>query len=133
MGKKSFILGIVTILIVIVFISIHFVIPKKIIQVDGDIDKITIFKGNTGELITITDENEINNVIDVFSEVEFLEKGFTLWSLGYGLDIVYYDDSGKKLKRFIVNSEDTIKYRGFFYQPQNGVINYEYLSNLTSK
>ena len=102
-------------------------------KVDEEIDKITIFNGNTGKLTTIIDKKEINSIAKEFNDVAFLKKGFALGRIGYSLNINYYDKSGKNTKKIIVNSEDTIRYRGFFYEPQNSNINFEYLNNLSSE
>lgn len=131
--KRAILLVLVIILVFIVMISINFFIPKKIMKVDEEIDKITIFNGKTGKLTTIIDKKEINSIAKEFNDVAFLKKGFALGRIGYSLNINYYDKSGKNTKKIIVNSEDTIRYRGFFYEPQNSNINFEYLNSLTSE
>lgn len=133
MKKRGFILLSVGIVLMLIVISINFVVPKKIMKIDEEIDKITIFNGNTGKLTTISEDKEINTIIEKFSDIAFLKKGVAIGTIGYNLDIIYYDKSGKKAKEFIVNSEDTIRYRGFFYEPQNSDIDYDYLSNMTTK
>lgn len=131
--KRAILLVLVIILMFIVIISINFFVPKKIMKVDEQIDKITIFNGNTGKLTTIIDQKEINSIVKEFNDVAFLKKGFALGRIGYSLNIIYYDKSGKNTKKIIVNSEDTIRYRGFFYEPQNSNINFEYLNKLSSE
>lgn len=111
----------------------NFIVPKKITTSDETITKITIFNGNTGKQSIITDQQEIQKLVANLNGISFLKTGISFGNMGYGLDITYYGNNDQEIKNFIVNAEDKVRYRGFFYKPQNSLLDYEYLTNLVSK
>ncbi len=131
MNKKRLITIILFVLIIFIgILSINFIIPTKITTTDETIKKITIFSGNTGNQAIITDQQEIQNIATKLNDIRFLKTGVSIGYMGYSLNITYYGHNDKEIKNFIVNSEDMVRYRGFFYAPQNTSLDYEYLVNL---
>lgn len=44
-----------------------------------------------------------------------------------------YDDKGRKYKEIIINSNERIRYRGFFYIDESGKIDEDYINALFEK
>ena len=53
--------------------------------------------------------------------------------MGYSLRTTIYDNKGKSIKELIINSNDTIKYKGFFYTSVSNSIDYDYIKQLVRK
>jgi len=106
-------------------------IPHKIITIDPvEISKIEIFDGTTGKGLTIDNKNEIQHIISNLNGVTFSKDKISLGYMGYRFRITIYKNNGRKYKQFIVNSNDTIRYNGFFYRDKTKSIDYEYLNEL---
>lgn len=121
--------------VIIIFVGalcFNFVVPKKVITTDDTITKITIFNGNTGNQAIITNPEEIQTIVTKLNAIDFLKTGVSAGYIGYGLDITYFGEEDKEIHNFIINSENQVRYKGFFYEPQNTSLDYEYLANLVS-
>jgi len=89
-------------------------IPHKVVSIDpSKVSEITVFDGNTGYNVEITDRTDINHIINNLNEVTF--------------------QKGKSIKELIINSNDTIKYKGFFYTSVSNSIDYDYIKQLVLK
>lgn len=51
---------------------------------------------------------------------------------GYGFRVYFYDEAGKKIESFIINSADTIRKDPFFYRC-DGDLCYDYLEEIEDK
>ena len=107
---------------------IYFLVPQKILHTDEQVAKITLFDGNSGRSATITDPEEIEYIISMFNDKKFSATGIAAFRMGYGVRIKYFDEKEKEIRHFIAG-ENYIRYRGLFYELQDGSIDYTYLEN----
>lgn len=106
-------------------------LPHKIINIEPTkVSKITIFDGNTGNETDITDEKKINQIITNLNAVTFQKGKPSFGYMGYSFRTTIFDEDGKELKEFIINSSDTIRYKGFFYTSKRNAIDYGYIEEL---
>jgi len=121
-----------TTLIIIAFIGIVVTyIPHKIISIDpADVSRIELFDGTTGEGLTVENKNEIQHIISNLNGITFSKDKTSIGYMGYRFRITIYKENDRKYKQFIINSNDTIRYNGFFYRDKTKGIDYEYLNEL---
>lgn len=126
--KKRILLGVLICVLVLFGLSY---IPQPVVSLSpSKISKITVFNGGTGYEIDITDERDIRHIINNLNDVTF-QKGKTSFGyMGYSFDVTIYNHKGKPLKELIINSEDTIRYKGFFHTATKNEIDYEYINRL---
>lgn len=122
---------IIVIVFLLVFIYELTYIPLKIININPKyISKIDIFNGNTGKGIEITNRIDIEHIINNFNNVKFKKDKLAIGYLGYNFRITIYDRKGKIIKELIINSNDRIRYKGFFYSANENIIDYNYIEKL---
>lgn len=103
-------------------------LPQKVISINpAAVAKINIFNGNTGQQIEITDEADIQQIINNLNEVVFQKGKISLGYMGYSFRTTIYDHQGKAIEEMIINSEHKIRYKGFFYETKGKSINYDYI------
>ena len=127
-NKRKLLIGLATILIVIVGIVIYFLVPQKILHTDEQVAKITLFDGNSGRSATVTDPEEIAYILAMFNDKKFSVTGIAAFRIGFSMRIKYFDEKEKEILHFIAGG-NTIRYRGLFYELQDGSIDYMYLEN----
>lgn len=125
--KKWLLLAVLSLCIVVGALCIHFFIPTKATKINDDVVKIEIFNGHNGTKTTITDAAHIAQIVEHFNNIEYLKTGIAAFRLGYYLDLSFLDTNDKVVKNFIVNSAQQLRYRGFFYEPRNALIDLEVL------
>lgn len=128
--KKKFFVGTVIILCIIIINGFTY-IPHKIINIASDkVSSIQIFNGTNGQQITLTNENDIEHVINNLSSITFYKDNLSLFSLGYVYKVTIFNQSGNTYKKLIIQSSDTIRYKGFFYRDKTRSIDNGYISKL---
>lgn len=131
MRRKNKLLIIIFTIVGIMILYLATFIPHKIITIKStEVSRIEIFDGGKGQGLTITDENEIEHIISNLKNVKFHKGKCSIGYMGYRFRITIYKNNGKKYKEFIVNSNDTIRYKGFFYHDKSKNIDYDYLNEL---
>ncbi|WP_236838875.1 hypothetical protein [Caldalkalibacillus salinus] len=109
-------------------------VPHKVVNLDPNhVSKITVFDGNTGHEIEITEESDINHIINNLNGVTFQKGKPSFGVMGYRFRTTIFDDEGKKIKELTINSDATIRYKGFFHTSVNHAIDYDYIEELVSK
>ena len=96
--------------------------------------EITVFNGNTGKLTHITDEEEIEHIIENLNDVKIKRYKPSVGYSGYSFKMTIYLTDGNEAdgwNNFIINSEDTIRKDPFFYRVTEGNIDYEYIESIT--
>lgn len=122
-----------TLVILLLFYALTY-IPHNLLNINSDnVSKITIFNGNTGNQIEVTNNNDIKHIINNLSSIRFKKDKLSLFYLGYSFRTTIYDNDGKIINELIINSDDTIRYKGFFYRAKNKKIDYDYIDNLLKK
>lgn len=69
-------------------------------------------------------------MINNLNEVTFQKGKPSFGYLGYSFRTIIFDDKGKKIKELTINSNDTIRYNGFFYTSVDNTIDYDYIEKL---
>ncbi|GMK41303.1 hypothetical protein PCCS19_43590 [Paenibacillus sp. CCS19] len=92
--------------------------------------KIIVFNGSTGKQIEITEPDHIQHIVDNLNGITFHKGKMSLGYMGYSFRTTVYDNKGKVIKRFIINTPDTIRYQGFFYKAPGNQIDYDYIEKL---
>lgn len=124
---KWWITGVLT---VFLFIALTY-IPEKILEIDASsVSKITVFDGNTGNEIEVTDESDIKHIINNLNKVTFQKGKPSIGYMGYSFRTTIFDTDGKVKKEMIINSDSLIRYKGFFYTSVDYLIDYEYIEKL---
>ncbi|MFJ5714281.1 hypothetical protein [Neobacillus sp. NPDC093127] len=109
-------------------------IPHKIVSIDpSNVSKITVFDGNTGKDLEITNVTDINRIIGNLNEVTFQKGKPSFMYMGYSFRTTIFDNKGKSIEELIINSNDTIRYKGFFYTSIENSIDYDYIGQLVRK
>lgn len=129
----------IRIMIAIVFVLIaasviwYFMPTTFLSQVkSSDIKSISVFDGNTGESFDFSDTDEIRYVVENIQSTKMKKDTLSIGYMGYGFRISFFDENGKKIESFIINSSDTIRKDPFFYRCDGGLC-YDYLKGLEEK
>ena len=123
------------ILLAIPFVLLTYIgltyVPHKAVSIDqSNVSRITIFDGNTGKAIDITDTDKINHIISNLRDITFQKGKPSFWRMGYSYRTTFYDDNGEVIEELIISSNDTIRYKGFFYTAKDYKIDYNYVEQL---
>ncbi|WP_099363227.1 hypothetical protein [Fredinandcohnia onubensis] len=130
--KLKTILIIVPLLIVLLYSFTY--VPHKVFDINPDeVSKIHIVDGNSGYRMDITSEQEINRIITNLNEGTFKKGKLSAGYMGYRFDTTIYDTNGESMKELIINSSDTIRYKGFFYTSTDTELEYEFIDELVEK
>ena len=122
-----------TICAIILFCVLWMFGEKKFSLKLEEIKKIEIFNGNTGHSIIIQDKDEIEKIVNNLNGVSMRWKEVSFLKLGYSLKFSVYNEKGKMVKSFIINSEDCVRKTFFSYKVIKGKLNYEYFYELVEK
>lgn len=134
MKNKKMLIGICAIFVIIIGSLIWWNAPCSITDIEPlEVSKIGIFNGNTGKLITITDTTDIEHIIKNLNAVSLKKEKISLGYMGYSYRITVYKANGGVYKKFIINSNDTIRKDPFFYRDNSGSIDYKYIQKLFNK
>lgn len=106
-------------------------IPKHFITIAPEnVSKIVVFDGNTGNQLEVTNQQQIQHIVLDLNDVIFQKDKLSIGYMGYRFNTTIYDHKGKVIKELIINSEDTIRYKGFFYTAKNKPMDYNYINQL---
>lgn len=110
-------------------------LPIKLLDLEPqNVMEIKVFNGNTGKLTHITDEEEIEHIIENLNDVKIKRYKPSVGYSGYSFKMTIYLTDGNEAdgwNNFIINSEDTIRKDPFFYRVTEGNIDYEYIESIT--
>lgn len=128
-----------TVIAVLVVLAAGFLLwynlPIKLLDLEPqNVMEIKVFNGNTGKLTHITDEEEIEHIIENLNDVKIKRYKPSVGYSGYSFKMTIYLTDGNEAdgwNNFIINSEDTIRKDPFFYRVTEGNIDYEYIESIT--
>lgn len=130
--KLKTILIIIPLLLVLLYSFTY--VPHKLFDIDpSEVSKIHIVDGNSGYRFDITSEEEINRIIMNLNEVTFKKGKSSAGYMGYRFNTTIYDKKGQTLKELIINSSDTIRYKGFFYTSTKTPLEYDFIDTLVAE
>lgn len=120
---------VVPVILLVVFALTY--VPHKVVNVEPTkVSKISIFDGNSGDIIEITDRSHIHHIIKNLNAVTFQKGKPSFGYLGFSFRTTIFDEEGKEIKQLIINSSDTIRYNGFFYKSEDHAIDYDFIKSL---
>jgi hypothetical protein len=129
--KKKIFLKILVVVIIVGGLYATTYIPKKIITIKpSEVSKLEIFDGNQGKSLTVSDREHIKHIITNLNGITFSKGKSSLGYLGYSFRVTIYDDNGDEYKELIINSNDKVRYKGFFYTDQSKQIDFDYIDSL---
>jgi hypothetical protein len=130
--KRAFHIVIIVCVCIVLLYGLTYM-PRKMLDVSPqEVYKITLFDGGSGYELDITDRQTIENIVADFSEVSFSKNKLALGYSGYSYKLTVYSQERKVINRFIINSENTVRYKGFFYKAKGETVDYNYLQQLAS-
>lgn len=130
---KFFLLITATAVILAALINLTTYVPRNIINIDTDnVSKIHIINGTTGEEVEVTDTGDIHHIINNLNDIRFKKGKRATGYLGYVFDTTIYDKQGHELKNIIINSDDTIRYKNYFYTDSTSGIDFEFPESVFS-
>lgn len=131
-NKKIFI----TIFILFALIASYFFtyIPHKLVRISpSEVAAINIFDGSTGKALVIIDKEDIEHIINNLNKITFKRGKISIGYLGYSYRTTILKKSGGVYKKFIINSNNTIRKDPFFYIDNTNSIDFEFIKELISK
>jgi hypothetical protein len=132
--KRKLLIILSIISIVVISGVIWYISPLDLIQLNlEDVLEISIFDGNTGTSLHITEKEDITNIINNLNAVKLKSKKVSTGYTGYSFKTTIYLNNGEEANgwnNFIINSKDTIRKDPFFYNVVEGSIDYQYIKTL---
>ena len=89
-------------------------------------ETITLRSGSTGEMILVTDRDEIEKIIGYVNDMSFQRGKISLGYIGWGY-LIQISGKGMLEKKFYLNSPDYVRKDPYFYQVEGGEELYRYL------
>lgn len=114
MKKKIIIILGIFILLIISFLIFFFSPSKFCKYADRNDIFLEIRDGTTGKVVTITNEKEVSDILNIIKGRTYYKKKLSLGYMGTHYTITVSDDC-KTFDKFIVNSENEIRKDPFFY------------------
>lgn len=128
--KRKILAAIILILCALIIVTGISYIPQKVVNVQAkDVTKIEITDGKTGQQIEITDEMTIAHIINNLNGIVFQKEKSASDYKGHSFDAKIYVHNNLE-QSLIINSEDTIRFKEFFYKATNKKIDYDYIEGL---
>lgn len=114
--------------LVVVMLYATTFIPQRVITTSpSSVSNIHVFDGQSGYELNLSDPDDIYAVLNNLNDVTFQKGKPSFGYMGYSYRVTLYDQDGDELDEFIINSEDTLRYHGFFYTAKSGKIDYDKL------
>jgi len=74
--------------------------------------------------------NDPEHLILNLNAITFKKGKLSFGYAGYAFRVTIFDNDGKVYKELMINSNETIRYNGFFYTDELGRIDFGYIENL---
>ena len=133
MKKRTAIFASIAVIVVVIF-AIWFNATIDLMNLDAnEVTEIVVFNGNTGNATHITDESQIENIINNLNDIKMKRWQPSVGHMGYSFKMTIYLSDGKKAggwNDFIINSSDTIRKDPFFYTVVEGSLDYDYIDSI---
>jgi opacity protein-like surface antigen len=130
-GKKILLSILVIVVVAISISAARYFSPKTFLKgiEPSNVSSIAVFDGNTGNGFVIEDEAEIQYIVENIQSFAMTREKVSVGYDGYSFRMNFYDNSGKEIDNFIINSTTTIRDDPFFYRC-NGDLCFDYLKEL---
>ena len=132
--KKKIVIVLSVILICLIGVIVWYNTPLGLTDLAPDeVMEIVVFNDNSGETTHITDEQQIQHIIQNLNDVEVKRSKPSVGYMGYSFKMTIYLSDGNEAdgwNNFIINSENTIRKDPFFYSVVSGEIDYDYIESI---
>lgn len=133
-SNHSLCIKISAMVILLVGIIVWYNAPLNLMDLDpNEIMEIVVFNGNSGETTHVTDEQQIQHIIENLNDVKVKRSKPSVGYTGYSFKVTIYLSDGNEAdgwNNFIINSADTIRKDPFFYSVVTGNIDYDYIEKI---
>lgn len=133
MKKIPFIMA-AAVVVIILFSAVWYFSPTIFLNKvePSDVTYISVFDGTTGKGFNIHDIEEIRYIVENIQGIKMEKDKISIGYLGYYFRMRFYDETGKEIEHFIINSAETIRKDPFFYRC-DGSLCVDYLNALEDK
>lgn len=110
--KRHKLFSIIALLIIIICLVLYMLIPQYLVKNSENVYSIEIqYAKHNGKIITITDANDINNLMESLKPIKIKFRSFLIGNGGWTYTISFYNGKGKQIQKFvIINSNEITKY-----------------------
>lgn len=127
----------VTILAVLaVGTGIWYNVPINLMDLEYDkVMEIVVFNGNTGNATHITDEAQIEHIIENLNDIKLKRSKPSVGYSGFSFKMTIYLSDGNEAdgwNNFIINSDGVIRKDPFFYKVVSEKIDYDYIAGIVN-
>ena len=140
MNKKQAITIVFIVLLALVIVTITvlgawYFTPKKFLENVSaeEVDRIEVFNGSTGRRFFVDRDSDISAIVKNIQRIEMKRGKISSNYDGFAFSLKFLDKEGKTIESFIINSLNLIRDDPFFYKTSEGVLCYEYLSELENQ
>jgi hypothetical protein len=130
-GRKIALLILVVVVAAIAISAAWYFTPKTFLKgIDpSHVGSIAVFNGNNGNGFVIEEESEIQYIVENIQRTPMTREKVSVGYTGYSFRMKFYDNRGKEIDSFILNSATTIRDDPFFYRCSGGLC-FDYLEYL---
>lgn len=132
--KKKIAILLSAVVLLLIGAVVWFHIPLDLMDLEPNkVMEIVVFNGNSGNTTHITDEEQLQHIIENLNGIEVKRSKPSVGVMGYSFKVTIYLDDGSESddwNHFIINSEDTIRKDPFFYSVTQGSIDYSYIEKI---
>lgn len=133
MKKRVLIFGTIAVVLLAILV-IWFNATIDLMDLDSnEVVEIVVFNGNTGKETRITDETQIENIINNLNGIKMKRWQPSVGYMGYSFNVTIYLADGNMASgwnNFVINSSNTIRKDPFFYTVVEGSIDYDYIASI---
>lgn len=134
--KRKLVMLLTIVAVLAVGIGIWYNVPINLMDLEHDeVIEIVVFNGNTGNATHITDETQIEHIIENLNEIKLKRSKPSVGYSGYSFKMTIYLSDGNEAddwNNFIINSDDTIRKDPFFYKVVSEKIDYDYIAEASN-
>ena len=134
--KRKLVMLLTIVAVLAVVIGIWYNVPINLMDLEHDeVIEIVVFNGNTGNATHITDETQIEHIIENLNEIKLKRSKPSVGYSGYSFKMTIYLSDGNEAddwNNFIINSDDTIRKDPFFYKVVSEKIDYDYIAGIVN-
>lgn len=132
--KKKIAILLSAVVLLLIGAVVWFHIPLDLMDLEPNkVMEIVVFNGNSGNTTHITDEEQLQHIIENLNGIEVKRSKPSVGVMGYSFKVTIYLDDGNEAddwNNFIINSEDTIRKDPFFYSVTQSSIDYSYIEKI---
>lgn len=129
-GMKKTGISALVIILIILGILLWYKTPVGVLNINPqEVSEIRIFDGRTGKGTEIVEEAAVDYFVNHLNTLRMKRRGWSLGNMGYGFRVTIDTKNGKQTT-FIVNSATDVRRDPFFYDIEEGEIDYAFITAL---